>query len=296
MDIDGVLIMNSENGLPLFSKLNNIDETLFSGLITAIQSFIKELRLGGLSSFSTDKKYIFVTGREQITTCLISQKNIDFKEIYSLSIDISLEFEKMFKNNFSKCNDVSMYNDFDNSLEQILSTRLLNIPYILKVAEFAKKEFGENISYQPVLKNKKGKPITFDLVIDKGQNNGSLKEKILSKMHKSFSRDTIFVKTFDNIAGRAQVEECFEIIKSFDTSKADPDTSESYGYFPRKLVIFAPDYSPTVFEAIRKLKRVKSKPYISPRHLMHMSKKMNEVCYIELWQWADNSYPIRKSY
>lgn len=290
--------MHSESGLPLFSKLkDNIDDVLFSGLLTAIKSFISELSLGGLSSFSTDEKNFYLTGRETITTCIISEKSLDFKEVYSLAIELSSKFETMFGTEIQDRVDVSYFYKFQETLDDVLNKKNSDIPFDIKVAEFVKKEFGENISYQPKLKNNEEKFITIDLLVDNGSNISGLRNKVISRVHKSFSRDTTFIKVIDGVAGRAESKQFLDLIKTFGARFSGPKDPEIFGYFPRKAVIIARNYSPTVFEELDNLKRHSTKAFIPATHILPTagahSAPDDMKCYVELWKWKDDSYPER---
>ena len=60
MDIEGVVIFEAESGVPLYSKMKGkTDPTLFSSFVSAIGHFSKQLKFGGLSSFTTEEKVIF---------------------------------------------------------------------------------------------------------------------------------------------------------------------------------------------------------------------------------------------
>ena len=43
--LDGVLIIQKASGLSLFEKIENINTALFSGFLTTIRSFVKEMSL-----------------------------------------------------------------------------------------------------------------------------------------------------------------------------------------------------------------------------------------------------------
>ncbi len=297
MELEGILIMHAESGLPLFSKLkDNIDDVLFSGLLTAIKSFINELSLGGLSSFTTDENNFYLIGRESITTCLISKKNLDFKEVYSLAVEISTEFEKMFGLELEGQIDVNHYTKFQKTLDSILNKQANEIPFDIKVAEFVKKEFGENISYQPKLKNNEGKYITIDLLVDNGSKNSGFRNKFISRVHKSFSRDTTFVKVIDGIAGRAESLQFLDSIKTFGSRFSGPKDTETYAYFPRKSIIIARDYSPTLLEELD-FKKHAGKSFIPATHILPTAGAHTAPddmrCYVELWKWSEESYPER---
>jgi hypothetical protein len=298
MELDGILIMHSESGLPLFSRLeSHIDDMLFSGLLTAIRSFIKELALGGLSSFSTDEKYFFLTAREKITTCVIAKTNLEFKEVYSLSLEISSKFEEMFNEEISTQIDANRYQEFNKPLDALLDIDKKDIPFIIQVAEFCKKEFGANISFRPKLKNNNQNYVTIDLLIDNGKKTSGLKGKLLTKIHKSFSHDTTFVKVIDGVAGRAEVKDFLELSKTFGGKFSGTNDSEVYNFFPRKMIVVALDYSPAVLEDMKALKRHNDKAVIPATHIIPTAGIHNAPddmrCYVELWQWKINKYPDR---
>lgn len=84
MDIRDILIIHNESGLPLFAYLqDDLDENLISGLLTAIGEFTKEISLGGLSSFTTDEKSVYLVVRNFITVALISAEQ-EFQKVNSL--------------------------------------------------------------------------------------------------------------------------------------------------------------------------------------------------------------------
>ena len=295
MDLDGILIMHSESGLPLFAQLDQkIDEVLFSGLLTAIKSFINELSLGGLSSFSTDEKNFYLTGREKITTCLISNKQLEFKDVYALSLQIGSQFENKFENEISNQIDVSYFKSFEKDLQNILD-KDRDIPFIIRVAEFVKKEFGDNISYNPKLKNNNGKYITIDLLVDNGEKISGFKNKVATKFHKSFSKETIFIKSVDGVAGRAEVKQFLDLSQTFGGRFSGSSDPEVYNFFPRKMVVVAKEFSPTVFEDLKTLKKHNNKSFIPASHILPTASAHSAPepmhCYVECWQWQNSGYP-----
>ena len=294
--IDGILIIDSESGLPLYSKLQNVDDVLFGGFLSAIKSFIKELSLGVLSSFTTDKKHFILTAGVNKTTCLISSKNLDFKEVYSLALEISSDFKNFLVLNKREFLIISI-RKFDVPLQEILNKETKNIPYMIQVVEFVKKEFRGNISYQPKIKNKDGKIIPVDLLIDNGKANSRTNGKLLSKFHKPFSRETTFIKVFNSTIGRAEVTQFIDSVKTLGLNSSDVEDPEIYGYFPKKVPIIVRDFSPTVLEEVGKLKRFKNKAYFTPSHksemMGHGHMKRKGICLVELWKWDDTTYPVR---
>jgi hypothetical protein len=61
VDIEGIVIFDAVSGVPLFSRMKGTtDPSLFSSFIAAIGHFSKQLKFGGLSSFSTEEKVIYL--------------------------------------------------------------------------------------------------------------------------------------------------------------------------------------------------------------------------------------------
>ena len=147
MDIDGIIILDAKSGLPLFADLGgDMDELLVSGFIAAIRNFSSELALGGLSSFTTEEKVFFLAARSRIITAILAPKEIDFKNVYSLAYEIGSRFEESYQE-IPKNPDIMEYHDFSSVTKELLQQR--TIPFIIKVAEFVKKEFGGEVSVQP---------------------------------------------------------------------------------------------------------------------------------------------------
>ncbi|TFF96858.1 hypothetical protein EU546_00390, partial [Candidatus Thorarchaeota archaeon] len=85
MDIEGVVIFEASSGIPLYSRMkSDTDPSLFSSFVAAIGHFSKELKFGGLSSFTTEEKVIYLAPREKTITALIAPKKKEYQEAYSL--------------------------------------------------------------------------------------------------------------------------------------------------------------------------------------------------------------------
>ncbi|MFW9993696.1 MAG: hypothetical protein ACFFD4_16740 [Candidatus Odinarchaeota archaeon] len=299
MDLDGIVIMTSDSGMPLFSKLEIIDEVLFSGLLTAIRSFSKELHLGGVSSFTTDdNKTIYLVSRSQVLVAVIASNEIEFNKVYSLCYSIGEAFESQYdlKSENTVSVNVNKFKAFSTTLEKLLTKK--TVPFIIKTAEFAQKEFGGKLSIQPVLKNNNREDIKIDLLLDRGEKKRvKLMGKLATKMIKAFSEDVTFVKVIEGTAGRGEVMDFLDSLKTFGKLRTDKEHPEIYPYFPARAVVIAHDYSPTVFEQLRDLHRHKKKAcipgtHIAPDAAMHGSPAAVK-CFVELWKWYDDRYPER---
>ena len=93
--IDGIIILDKKSGIPMFSSLDDesIDSSLFSAFVAAVGHFASELSIGGLTSFTTNDKTVFVASREKTFTALVIPRSIEFQEKYSLAHEIGETFE-----------------------------------------------------------------------------------------------------------------------------------------------------------------------------------------------------------
>ncbi|MHA1168058.1 MAG: ADP-ribosylation factor-like protein [Candidatus Hodarchaeales archaeon] len=126
MEVDGIIIFDSISGLPLYSEVDEkMDSALFSGFVSAIRSFSSHLSFGGLLSFTTEEKKVFLAAKTRIITALITGGNIDSKQGYSAAFKISQEFEKSYTvDNVTEDSGInkSKYKSFSTSLKDIIKT------------------------------------------------------------------------------------------------------------------------------------------------------------------------------
>ncbi|MFX0094038.1 MAG: hypothetical protein ACFFBD_20030 [Candidatus Hodarchaeota archaeon] len=295
MQIDGIIIFDSISGLPLFAHLDeSIDSTLFSGFLTAIRQFSSELSLGGLSSFTTEEKTIFLAARSRVVTAIIAPADLEFQKVYSLAYQIGEKFEDTYE--IPESPDEEKFKGFSEKLNEIIKKE--EVPFLLQAAEFAKKEFGGEVSIRPTLKvreDRGGKTATIDIIVDRGEKKGeSFGTRAVKRRWIAFSEDITFIKVVDGVAGRGEVIDFFDSLKGFGDDK--DDTTEEYPYFPARAVVVARDYSPTVFEEVEKLTRHKGKAVITGDHITWRARIGSfpdaGKCFIELWKWKED-YPER---
>lgn len=298
MELDGLTIIEAASGLPLFSKLQpTLDETLFSGFLSAITSFTKELSLGGLSSFTTDEKHVYLVAREKIVVAVIAATSVDPQPIYSLAYHVGVAFEDSYKDKLtSGVKETTIFEEFDATLTEILNKG--QVPFIIQVAEFARKEYGGKVAVQPQLKQADGVEVTLDLVVDRGEKSGgSIRDKIVKRHFKAFSADVTFLKVVDGTAGRGEVEEFLEQTQKFGFREAVGEEDDRFPYFPNRAVVVAKAFSTTVFESLEQLQRQEGKAYIAGTHIIPTAKLRASPktfrCFVEVWKWNEASYPER---
>ncbi|TXT54348.1 MAG: hypothetical protein BAJATHORv1_70048 [Candidatus Thorarchaeota archaeon] len=297
MDIEGIVIFGAESGIPLYSQMSeDIEPSLFSGFVSAIQNFAREMALGGLSSFVTDEKTVFLAARDKTVTALIAPVDSDFEEIYSLAYNLGEKFEEKYE--VFDGGNVEIYKSFDSIVSETLKEN--EVPFIFRVANFAKKEIGGDVSIRPSLKTRDGDYEIIDILVDYGDKTkkGGLRDRIIQKHLRVFSTEIIFIKAIDDTAGRGEVMKFLESLKNYGIwRREEEDLDDVFPYFPSKAVVVARDYSPTVFEGVRELDKVDDKTYIAPDHLSFTlgSRRAPKTtkCFVELWKWYDNKYPER---
>ena len=295
INYDGIVIIDAFSGIPLFSKLTNIDGALFSGFITAISKFSEELSLGALSSFTTDEKHIFLVAREKIVVAIICEIRIDFKEVFAFASKIASQFEENY--DMKNVTEVSLFDGFIKHIESIEKEDI--IPFPLRVAEFATKEFGNKISLDVSIIGSDKNKYKIDLMVDNGEkSSGSFRDKSIRKMINAYSEDIFLIKIIDGTAGMAEVSEFLESMKLFGIRPIHEKTDDqTFPYFPSKAIIIARDYSPTVFEKLKEYPSRRDKTYISGSHILPSTRAKfspdTSKCFIEIWQWFDDKYPER---
>lgn len=293
MKYDGIVIIDIYSGLPLFSKLETIEEALFSGFLTAIVNFSEEMSLGALSNFSTDEKQVYLIAKEHILVALIVPETTEQKDAYAFASEVATAFEDKFE--FPTSVETTDFNTFATDLA-ILEAES-NIPFAIKVAEFAAKEFGGEISLHTKVMSNEQQLIEIDLIANRGEKkSGSIRDKGLRKMFVAYSGDVIFAKIIDGTAGKGEIVDFLQSMQLFGKKPRQSDL-EIFPYFPAKAVIIARDYSPTVFEALDKFQKRGGKTFIAGSHIAastHVKFSPDtSKCFVELWKWYDDAYPER---
>jgi len=121
MQIEGVIIFDSNSGLLLFSKIDeSVDSAMFSSFVWSIKEFFSELSLGGLSSFTTEDKTIFLASKSKIITAMITSGLPDYKKGYFTAFNICHDFASSYDISDSGVSDLSKYHGFSSHLEELL--------------------------------------------------------------------------------------------------------------------------------------------------------------------------------
>ncbi|MFX0067146.1 MAG: hypothetical protein ACFFC7_33870 [Candidatus Hermodarchaeota archaeon] len=91
--------------------------------MTAIKHFCQAISLGGLSSFTTEEKIVFLATKGDVGTAVITSKNQDPKRAYTLAITIAETFERKYKNT-GITERRKIHDSFAGELEELLKKEL----------------------------------------------------------------------------------------------------------------------------------------------------------------------------
>ncbi len=288
MDIEGIVIFDAVTGIPLFSRMKGkTDPSLFSSFIAAIGHFSKQLKFGGLSSFSTEEKVIYLAPRENIITALIAPKKKEYQEAYSLANELGRQFED--KRTSSELNQGTEEIEFAEIADQYL--RRIQNPFISRVSEFILNHYGGEVLIRPRLMRRDGSQGVVDLLMD------SRSKKETGNGKRMFGENYGFIKASDSRIGRVQVIEFIDSLDNFGVLSMQKDEMVLQPYFPSKAVIVAREFDPPVFDYLRKLPSEKGLKYVDGAYVF-AGLKMKGVpketrCFVELWQWHDDKAPER---
>lgn len=287
MDIEGIVIFDAVSGVPLFSRMKGkTDPSLFSSFIAAIGHFSKQLKFGGLSSFSTEEKVIYLAPRDNIITALIAPKKKEYQEAYTLANELGRQFEdeQASKESDPERDDFGFAEIADQYLRRIQN------PFISRVSEFIQNQYGGEVSIKPRLMRRDGSQGFVDLLMD------SRTKRDFNEMGAGmFGENYGFVKVADSRIGRVQIIDFIDSLDNFGVLSMQKDEMMLQPYFPSKAVIVAREYDPAGFDYLRKLPSDKKGKYVDGAYVF-AGLKMKGIpketrCFVDLWQWQDDQAP-----
>ncbi len=288
MDIEGVIIFDAKSGIPLFSKLKgDIDPSLFSGFISAIGHFSNELKLGGLSSFSTENKVIFLAPHDRVVTALVAPKKPEYQEAYALAKELGMEFSK--RNDITVINQPERYLDFAVVVDEFM--RKIRHPFISRVADFLHKKYGGEVSIKARLMKENGTEDTMDIVINLGVKKESIengrKKKPLAEM---LSENFIFCKVVDGRLSRAETIDFIESAGSYGARILEKEELVFVPYYPSHAIIVAREVGEDALQILRKLPQENGRPIIEGSRFT-LRRSESSRCPLELYEWRENGTP-----
>ena len=295
-NIEGIVIIDGEASIPLFSKLDSsIDDALFSAFLSAIKTFSSELNLGGLSSFSTDEKSVFLLGRTKFIIAIISPMDTKTEQLISLGLKIGSAFEDRFENLLSEDNfETTNFEEFAPILEHLISDE--NVPFLAQASEFVRKEYSGDLAIETSVVDINGDPQKIDIIAQRGEKKSkSFRDVVTKRLVKGFSEDVSFVKVIEGTGGKQEVIDFINSMDKFGNRTASTEDGK-FPYFPARCIVIAQDYSPTLLDALKEYPTRSGKAFIGGSHIISTSRSKASPnatkCYIELWKWEKtSSYP-----
>jgi len=289
LDIEGIIIFDAASGVPLFSRMKTkIDPSLFSSFVSAIGHFSRELKFGGLSSFTTEEKVIYLAPRDKIITALISPKKKEYDQAYSLANELGRKFEESSAG-LSMVSS-SAYSEFVDVADQYL--RKIQNPFITRVSEFILEEYEGKVSIRPSLMTRDGSQGTVDLLIEPRK-----KDTDQGDSWEEFGENCSFVKVADTRVGRVHIIDFIDSLDNFAVLSMKKDEMILRPYFPARAIIVAREYDPAAIEFIKKLPKNEDGRYIDGAYL-YAGLKLKGIpketrCTLDVWQWREDQKPLR---
>jgi hypothetical protein len=298
LDIEGVIIFDSQSGIPLFSRLKgDVDPSLFSSFIAAVGHFSNEMKMGGLSSFTTEEKVIYLAARERIITALVAPKKPEYQLAYSLARELGRRFEEEHHSVIAapSSSPISEYSEFQIVVDDFI--RKIQHPFISRVAEFVHKKHGGEVSVKARMMLKHGNQAVIDIVVNLGmkidEEDTGRKKRAASEM---FQENFIFVKVRDGQMSRGEMIDFIDSIDGFGFITPGRDELVFVPYFPSRIIIVARDYSPEAIEFLQRLSKTDDEIYLDGSHVFLGQKiksthRHGEKCFVDIYRWTDEEEP-----
>ncbi|NHI82815.1 MAG: hypothetical protein EAX81_00740 [Candidatus Thorarchaeota archaeon] len=288
--IEGVVIFDANSGIPLYSRLEKrIDPSLFTGFVSAARHFSNELSLGGLTSFTTEEKVIFLARKNKVITAIIKPQNPDHQSTVSLAYELAEQFESRF--DVPRNPQPSMYKDFEGVVDDYI--REIKNPFLSRVARFIHKQYGGEVAIKPRFNKKSGSQGVIDIVASTQEESRDLRNGISNL----YSDKYTFVQAVDGVAKKGDIMEFLDNTDCYGVMVMIKDSLEFVPYFPSRAVVVARQYPEDLLGYLDKLPRDKGRIYIDGTHafvgLGIKGLKRDPKCFVELWKWRDSDDPVR---
>ena len=286
MDIEGVVIFEADSGVPLYSKMKGkTDPTLFSSFVSAIGHFSKQLKFGGLSSFTTEEKVIYLATRDKTITALIAPKKKEYQEAYSLANELGRRFEEGY--NISTKPQPEDYDDFEEIVGEFL--KKIKNPFVSQVSSFVQDKYGGEVSIEARLFKRDGGQGVVDILVDTSSiENGSANGGSL------FGAHYIFVSVTEGTLGRIQLIDFMDSLERFGVRFMLKEEFIFRPYFPSRAVLVARNFDEGALQFLERYTK-KGKTFVDGTHI-YAGLKMKDIpkdtrCFVDLWQWREDTEP-----
>jgi hypothetical protein len=288
MDIEGVVIFEASSGIPLYSRMKgDTDPSLFSSFVAAIGHFSRELRFGGLSSFSTEEKVIYLAPREKTITALIAPKKKEYQEAYSLADELGRRFEETWA--APKTAQPEVFDSFAEVADEFL--KKIKNPFVSRVASFISNKYGGTITIDARLFKRDGTQGKIDILVD----TSSTAEKRFDPGD-TLGKNYIFVKALSGVMSRLHMIDFIDSLDGFGTGVMNRDGLSFRPYFPSRAIIVGQDVDEGAIEYLQRFPKDKGELYIDGTHVF-AGMKLKDVpkesrCYIDVWRWKEDESPV----
>jgi len=286
MDIEGVVIFEADSGVPLYSKMKGkTDPTLFSSFVTAIGHFSKQLKFGGLSSFTTEEKVIYLAPRKKTITALIAPKKKEYEIAYSLANELGKRFEEGLDD--SSTSQSEEYDEFEKIADEFL--KKIQNPFVGQVINFVQEKYGGEVSIDARLFKRDGGQGVVDILIDtSSKDEGSTNGASL------FGTHYIFVSVTEGALGRIQLIDFMDSLERFGVRFMVKDEFVFRPYFPSRAVLVARSFEQEALQFLERYTK-KGKTFVDGAHIF-AGLKMKDIpkdtrCFVDLWQWHEDAPP-----
>lgn len=292
MDIEGVVIFEASSGIPLYSRMKgDTDPSLFSSFVAAIGHFSRELRFGGLSSFTTEEKVIYLAPRDKTITALIAPKKKEYQEAYALADELGRRFEDKMSD--SRVSQPSVLDGFAEIADEFL--KKIKNPFVSRVSGFISEQYGGTITVEARLYKQDGTQGRIDILVD----TSSSAEKRFDPGD-TLGKNYIFVKVLSGVINRLHMIDFIDSLDGFGTGVMDKDGLSFRPYFPSRAVIVGKDIDEGAIEFLQRLPKDKKQIYIDGTHVF-AGLRLKDIpkdsrCYIDVWRWKEDEEPEQVSF
>ncbi|MFX1451174.1 MAG: hypothetical protein ACFFCM_10055 [Promethearchaeota archaeon] len=269
--LHNVFILTRSSGLTLFDhqiKPINGDKMLIGGLLSAVQMFCREIHIGELTTFRTNRFQIIISVRNYVIVALFLDKK-DEEDFWQFrAFEIGYRFENEYSKDLKTFKGkTNVFENFNSILDEILDKK--EDSEFFGILKWLKKTQDGDLhicSSDPI-----------DIAFDLGP-----------KQHFHSINKIIFVKIYDREVTQQELQLLLDSCKSLGFKQIGYKIDS---VFPTKLIVFGKSFEKKLLKNLdTKLLEHKNKHFFISNKLDDNIKKNSDLsnifnCYLELWQW-----------
>ncbi|MFW9993794.1 MAG: hypothetical protein ACFFD4_17245 [Candidatus Odinarchaeota archaeon] len=298
--VNAIYIVNKFSGTPVYTKTIDesssisVDDSLVGGFVSAITQFAEHLQIGNITKFDTANHEVVVLNSPfSILAIVFDPLGQKIRDPHSLAGFLLEEFERRYP----ELDEKQIPTQFDTSEFDDIVDKNINqgqMPFFYRVMEWSKKEFSGEIYVRQEQFTADEKPVIIDLILDRGEKTdkdllGKITDRITGE---DFSRDVVYVKIIDGLAGSGEIKEFFETCATFGRRRQKEDAPS---YFPTIGVVVAKSFSSTVPRIFESYRDKGNRHYLIPKATPRISRVINRPpknyrCHVQCWKW-EKQYP-----